>query len=134
MPPKRGHAPYVAGAHKFDSTTYCKATEDMGFSLIQDATKSVEKLRHMFEEQRACPFEPFAGPDTTVEELIFSFTFWIDALREVLRSFEEQQVGSGITKAIGQSGLFEFYEDIMLWSGFFTQHRVRNTFFARIIC
>ena len=128
MPPIRGYAPYVAREYNFDVDTYVEATETVGFSLIQDATKSVEKLRHMFEEQRACPFEPFAGPDTTVEELIFSFTFWIDALREVFRSFKEQNLKPRIARAIGRSGLLELYQDIMVWPGFFSQDQVRHSY------
>lgn len=124
MPPADEYAPYVARSSNIRTETYAEAAATACISLMQDAAKSVSVLRNMFEEQRACPIEPFAGPDTTVEELVFSFAFWIDALREVLRSCSEQELEPQVVGGIAESGLLDLYQDIILWPGFFSQHQV----------
>ncbi|KZV72272.1 hypothetical protein PENSPDRAFT_649856 [Peniophora sp. CONT] len=123
MPPPDEYAPYVARSPNIRTETYAEAAATVCISLMQDAAKSVSILRNMFEEQRSCPIEPFAGPDTTVEELVFSFAFWIDALREVLRSCSEQELEPQVVGGIAESGLLDLYQDIILWPGFFSQHQ-----------
>ncbi|VDC04753.1 unnamed protein product [Peniophora sp. CBMAI 1063] len=120
-PPTDEYAPYVARTQDIRMEIYGQAAATVGISLIDDATGSVQILRDMFEEQRTRPIKPFAGPKTTVEELVVSSAFWVDALREVLRSLGDHK--PRIAKAVVDSGLLDLYQDIMLCSDFFSQHQ-----------
>ena len=62
-----------------------------------------------------------------MDELLSSFAFWIDALREMLRSLEEQNLEPHVVEAVAESGLSDFYQDVMMWPDFCLQHQVSDT-------
>lgn len=101
----------------------------LGFFLA-DTTKAVECFRMLFESQKAHPLGNYAGPDATVNDMCTSFPFWADALHYVFGecdSMFEKHHRDTIAEA---GGLLDLYQDIILWSGFSSEHQVCILFLA----
>lgn len=108
---------------------YSQAARSIGEFFIADTAAAVDAFRTSwtsFELQRLCDIVPFAGPLTTKDELLSSFAFWVHAIRILFNPGNEMSIYEPrYREAVADTGLFEIFQDIILWPRFFSQIHVR---------
>ncbi|KZV67747.1 hypothetical protein PENSPDRAFT_754714 [Peniophora sp. CONT] len=104
---------------------YSQAARSIGEFFIADTAAAVDAFRTSwtsFELQRLCDIVPFAGPLTTKDELLSSFAFWVHAIRILFNPGNEMSIYEPrYREAVADTGLFEIFQDIILWPRFFSQ-------------